>query len=220
MFGQSFLSRTLLAGVLCLTAGPVVYAETAPTTAPAKKDVSPDSEGKKRPPKHRPEKPGQQDEDRPNIMGAIRRMTDSLNLSDEQKGKIHSILEDAKQAREKFMEEHKDEHMKLMQELRDAKKADDEAKIKETQGKLMALREQAPKPKDTIDKIKEVLTDEQRAKLEEKIQEWKDNHPKPDMKDNPDKDKQDKEEKPHKKPKKHNHDGHDNEKHPKPETHD
>jgi Spy/CpxP family protein refolding chaperone len=103
-----------------------------------------------------------------------------LNLSEEQKAELKQIHEDAKVARETFKAEHGEELKALHEEMKAARQAKDIDKAKEIGGKIRELMAQGPSPKDTMDKVKAVLTPEQQEQLKAKLEKFRENHPRLD----------------------------------------
>lgn len=96
-------------------------------------------------------------------------------VTEEQKAKIKPIVEDFKKDAEAWREKNADQIAKLKKEGEAAREAKDEAKVRETMQKAMALREGGPKPKDLIDKIGSVLTPEQKTDFNAKIEKKREN---------------------------------------------
>lgn len=92
-----------------------------------------------------------------------------LGLSDDQKTKLREIGSEFRTKMEAWREANKEEHQKLMGEMKAAREAKDAEKTKAVAVKLDALRKTGPNPKDNFAKMREVLTEEQRAKFDERI---------------------------------------------------
>ncbi|MBI1335507.1 MAG: hypothetical protein GC164_00935 [Phycisphaera sp.] len=119
---------------------------------------------------------------------AMHKLLESLNLSDDQKEQVRKIHADAVADRKAYTDQHKDEFESLRDELKKAIEAKDRDKVKEVRDKMKALWDAMPsKPMDVAAKIRAVLTPEQQAqfdakleelkkKLEERREEWKKNH--------------------------------------------
>lgn len=149
---------------------------------PAKKNTlaGPKAEGGKR-----LDRPGPMAEQRANIMEAMRDLLKDLELTEDQKVQIKSIMEEAKGIREDFMEEHGAELDALREKMKEAREAKDREQMKQLADELRAIMEAGPKPEATVNKIKEVLTPEQREKFDDRVAEFKEKHPRPEPGERP-----------------------------------
>ena len=113
--------------------------------------------------------------------GDVRELLADLNLTEEQKAKIKPMAEEFRQKVESYKAAHKDELEKLRTEVEAAKTAGDKEKMKQLAQQRETLMADAPKPKELIAQIEAVLTPEQKATLDAKIEarkaEFKDKHP-------------------------------------------
>lgn len=100
----------------------------------------------------------------------IREAIASLNLTDEQKAKIEEIAAPYKAQLEAWREEHKDQIEKLRADAQTARQAKDRQKIQALAKEARELLQTLPKPQDTLAKIRDVLTPEQRQQLKAKLQ--------------------------------------------------
>lgn len=104
-----------------------------------------------------------------------------INLTDDQKAKIHAIRDEARQQFQDWRTKHEDQIKELTAQMKSAHEAKDREKVQQLREKAQELWSTAPKIKDAIDKVRAVLTDEQRkifnAKLEEKKKEFEERHP-------------------------------------------
>ena len=94
-----------------------------------------------------------------------------LGLSEEQKGKVGEILKPFKEEVGKWREDHKAELEKVRTDLVAAREAKDREKGKAAMQDLRKLLEGAPKPAEVVGKLKDVLTADQMAKLQAKMEE-------------------------------------------------
>ena len=145
----------LMVGIACMSlslVGPMALAEEAVSaTAPARRAAV--------------ENP---------IKAALEKVLADLELTADQKTKIKTIVDDFQSKNEDFRAAHKDEIQPLMKAVMEAKKSGDKAKMKDALEALQAARADAPKLKDLLDKISEVLTPEQKEKFEKLVQDLKD----------------------------------------------
>jgi Spy/CpxP family protein refolding chaperone len=110
-------------------------------------------------------------------LARLREVLKDLNLSDDQMAKIKAIFQEEKAQFQQWESAHKDELTALREERKAAIQARDKAKVQEIDGKLMEILATAPKIEDFLAKIKAVLTDEQKAQLEEKLKEIREKGP-------------------------------------------
>ena len=103
--------------------------------------------------------------------GFLQKALADLKLSDQQKTDIKKILDDAKQAVQARMEEKKAEFQKLREEFQAARENKDRQKFQEIMKKRQELMAGLPTPKDIMDKVRAVLTDEQKTQLDGKLKE-------------------------------------------------
>ena len=96
-----------------------------------------------------------------------------LNLSDDQKAKVGDIMKAHKDAMDKYREEHKTEFEAVRAKMKEAREAKDQDKMKEAYAEMRKLMEAGPSLKDLADKIREVLTDEQKKTFDEAVAEMK-----------------------------------------------
>lgn len=100
----------------------------------------------------------------------VRDTLDSLNLSDDQKAKVRTILEDTRKSHEEFRSKNEATLKSLHEEAKAAREAGDREKARAAMEKAEKLMENAPRPGAAIDKIKGVLTADQSKKLDEAIE--------------------------------------------------
>lgn len=106
----------------------------------------------------------------PRIMGFL---LHDLNITPEQHEQIKVVMEDARDKHMKWLEEHKDEVEALRSEVKKAVEAKDREALKGLREKMVALRENAPKPEDAIAKIRPILTKEQATTFDTRLAEVK-----------------------------------------------
>lgn len=112
--------------------------------------------------------------DKKHVRGEIMHdLLKDLNLTPDQETKVKAITSEAKAQHEAWRTAHGAEADALKAQMAAAREAKDEAKLKELRPKVEALMATMPKPKDTFDKIRAVLTPEQQAKFDAKIAETK-----------------------------------------------
>lgn len=99
---------------------------------------------------------------------------DSVNLADDQKDQVKTIVVDSRTARKAWQKDHAEELKSIREEVKSARVAKDKEKLTEANTKLKALRADAPKPKDAFDKIRGVLTPDQLTAFDAKIKELRD----------------------------------------------
>lgn len=97
------------------------------------------------------------------ILGVLRK----LDLTEEQKQKVQQIMKGHRESAEQWREQNREKMKQLLEQLRQAKKSGDEDKAEQIKEQIKTLTQQDGGPGDLIDDIKGVLTDEQKAKLEE-----------------------------------------------------
>ncbi|MCE9589022.1 MAG: Spy/CpxP family protein refolding chaperone [Planctomycetes bacterium] len=103
----------------------------------------------------------------------MKRLFDSLNLSEDQKTKVHEIMDPLRDEMDKWRDSHKDEMEKLREEGKAARESGDKEKIKAVQVKRQAIFKTMPKPDGAFEKVAKVLNDEQRTKFKEGIEKMK-----------------------------------------------
>ncbi|MCX5658147.1 MAG: Spy/CpxP family protein refolding chaperone [Planctomycetota bacterium] len=92
-----------------------------------------------------------------------------LNLTPDQETKVKAIFAEAKTKHEAWRTAHGAEADALKAQVKAAREAKDEAKLKELRPKVDALMADMPKPKDVVDKVRAVLTPEQQTKFDAKV---------------------------------------------------
>lgn len=95
----------------------------------------------------------------------------TLNLSEDQKNEIRTVLVEARTKTKEWREANADKQKALMEEIKTAREAKDKDKAENAMKQLRELREGAPKPAEVIDNIKALLTAEQREAFDVKIKE-------------------------------------------------
>lgn len=111
------------------------------------------------------------------LMGVLR----ELDLTDEQREKIRALAADGRQAMEAWRQEHETELTELREQIADAREARDREKLKGLHEKMKVLHASLPEKARLLERIKEVLTDEQRQKLEQRLEELREQRPGPGM---------------------------------------
>lgn len=154
------LMKLLTAMMICVLT--FTMALRAEDKKPAEGDRPRHAEGDR---PHRPDGPGD-GEHRPGerIMGLLK----DLNLTDDQKGKVHEIVAAFGEEMKKFHEEHKAELEPLFEKMKAAREAKDREAAMAVGKQIREIMEKGPNPRDLIEKISAVLTPEQAAKLKEK----------------------------------------------------
>ncbi|MCC6682261.1 MAG: Spy/CpxP family protein refolding chaperone [Phycisphaeraceae bacterium] len=98
-----------------------------------------------------------------------------IELTDEQREQVKQIMQESREQREAWRNEHKDEVKAAQDEVDKAREA-----LRRAEEKMRNLMENAPGgPKDTAEKIKSILTDDQKAQLEANIEKMKEQGPPP-----------------------------------------
>jgi Spy/CpxP family protein refolding chaperone len=109
----------------------------------------------------------------------MRELPDALNLTEEQRAFLDGLLAEERervgQLREQFAK-----LRPLFQELREAMQNRDEARVAEIEAEIERLRPERPDPLALAEKLKEVLTDEQKQQLDQLVAERA-----PDRRDGP-----------------------------------
>ena len=104
-----------------------------------------------------------------------------LNLTADQKTKIDAMMADFHQKMEAFRTANESKIQALRDQAKQARQSGDKDKAKDLMGQIEALWADAPKPKDLITNIKTVLTPDQAATLDAKIEakkkQFAENHP-------------------------------------------
>jgi len=98
-------------------------------------------------------------------MGPMMRVMRDLNLSEEQREQIHTIVQAQRDQHEKAMEAHRSEIDDIDKQIR---------ALVEKKKAILGMN-----PEDTITKVKAILTDEQKTQLETKIAEFRERGPRP-----------------------------------------
>jgi Spy/CpxP family protein refolding chaperone len=101
----------------------------------------------------------------------LREALAKLELSDDQRAAIRTLVEAHRAEVEAWREQHKDEIQPLIQKLREARKNRDQAAAKEAMEALRKLHEGGPDPKALLEQIKGQLTEQQQAKLQHLVEE-------------------------------------------------
>lgn len=105
------------------------------------------------------------------LLHRLERLLGTLNLTDQQKAQIKEILAAFKKDVDAWRAQHQDELQKIHAEIRAAREAKDKEKVQAAMKKLHTLLETAPKPREMLEKIKAVLTPEQKQKFEAELKE-------------------------------------------------
>jgi len=100
----------------------------------------------------------------------VEKLLEELGLTDAQKAQVKTILEDAKTKWETWRDAHKDAIEKLKEEIKAARQAKDRDKLPAILEQAKELLKDAPKG-EALQAIKDVLTPEQKEKLEAKLKE-------------------------------------------------
>ncbi len=140
-------------------ASPVVLRADGPATAPAAQQNRP-RQG-----------PGVQRE-----FVMLQTALDGLNLTDDQKSKVHTIIDAARDKATAWRDANKDTLEQLRKDMKAAQESGDQTKIDAVKAKLQALYKDASHGKETLEQIKAVLTPEQQEKLQAKFQEYRKEH--------------------------------------------
>lgn len=154
MIRRTCVASGLVLGLSLLTCGPLLAEEKA--SSPAGSPPRPMEQMKER---------MQQNAEH------FRQSLQELDLTDDQKAQVRSIMEETQKERQAFRQAHEQELKDLRQQIDAARQAKDHETAKELHAQVKAIMDQAPKPKDTMEKVKTVLTDEQKARLDQKIKE-------------------------------------------------
>lgn len=96
----------------------------------------------------------------------LKEALDQLGLSEDQKTKIAAIQADFKKQAEAWDASHEAEIKELKGKVEAAKKAKDDAQLKQLETQKGDLMKSRPNPKKSVDDIKAVLTADQKTKLE------------------------------------------------------
>jgi Spy/CpxP family protein refolding chaperone len=97
-------------------------------------------------------------------------MTPQFTLSPEQKTKIQDLRETFRAEREAFVAEHEKELDYIRAQMTEAREARDREAMGEAFNSLRDLMSQGPSREQIIEDIKAVLTDDQRARVEQRIE--------------------------------------------------
>ncbi|MHB1157691.1 MAG: Spy/CpxP family protein refolding chaperone [Phycisphaerales bacterium] len=118
------------------------------------------------------EGPGGPEGRRDGPLEKLRRDLAKLQLTDDQQTQIKGIVQTHREAMEKFMTEHKDQMEQIRQKVRDAMQSKDREAAQAAREEMRTLMQSAPvKPKDLMEQIGKVLTDEQRRQLHQMMRE-------------------------------------------------
>lgn len=101
----------------------------------------------------------------------IREVMQKLNLTPDQKKQVHQVLEDQREAFNKYRQDHAEEFKKATQELKAARKSKDAARIKAAHEELRKLYDAGPNLKQLAEKIRAVLTADQQKTFDEEMAE-------------------------------------------------
>ncbi|HEX7009421.1 MAG TPA: Spy/CpxP family protein refolding chaperone [Phycisphaeraceae bacterium] len=93
----------------------------------------------------------------------------NLNLTDEQEGQIKQVLDDFRQKRKAWWEEHRDDLRNLREQLGQARQDQDEERLDQLRQQLRELIQSAPKPSDVHEPIKATLNAQQQEQFEENL---------------------------------------------------
>lgn len=118
---------------------------------------------------------------------------ESLNLTDAQKEQIKAFVVEGRAARAKWQKDNGEQLAALRKQMEDARKAGDQAGMKDAGQKLKDLHAQAPQNAQINKNVRSVLTEEQTKLFEAKMKEIRQNrmanHKKKDMSEHKGKDK-------------------------------
>lgn len=118
------------------------------------------------------EGPGGPEGRRDGPLEKLQRDLAKLQLTDDQQTQIKGIVRTHREAMEKFMAEHKDQMEQIRQKVRDAMQSKDREAAQAAREEMRTLMQSAPvKPKDLMEQIGKVLTDEQRQQLHQMMRE-------------------------------------------------
>lgn len=116
--------------------------------------------------------------------GMIRRFFAGMDLTDDQKAQIQGVLKKHSDERRAWHEEHKQAFQTLREEMRDARQAKDEQAMKAVRDEVKSLMDSAPKPDAANEEVRAILTDEQKAvfderveKVRERAEQWRERRP-------------------------------------------
>ena len=104
----------------------------------------------------------------------MRRLLRDMDLSEKQQDQVREILRDAQQANREWQEKHESELGELRDTMRQAREDRDRDAMRQAGEKWRELREDAPDREETADKIRDVLTDEQRKLFDERAEQMRD----------------------------------------------
>lgn len=111
----------------------------------------------------------------------LKETLEELNLTQDQKTKIQSMMQDFHQKMQAFRSAHEGKAQELREQMKAARDAGDKDKARQVAQQMEELKKDAPKPKELIDNIKTVLTPDQAATLESKVdarrKQFAENHP-------------------------------------------
>lgn len=101
----------------------------------------------------------------------LRRLLGELDLTDEQKAQIREALEQGRQTRAAWWRENHEQVRELREAVGQARKDEDRDRFREHWAALGELMFEAPERGSVIDDVRDVLTEEQRARLDEHYRE-------------------------------------------------
>lgn len=109
--------------------------------------------------------------------GPLRGIIEALNLTEDQKPKVQEVLKKHQEQMEAFREKHGDEMEQFRKDLREAMENKDYAKMHTLVDQFKAIDQDRPTLKALADDLRSILTAEQQATLDKKIEEMKANGP-------------------------------------------
>ncbi len=156
--------RWTLATVIFVVGAAMVRAEEPPLRGPEASDTERPPERRFDGERPRHHAPGEQ----------LREILKGLNLSEEQRTQVRSIMDKAREEAEKFREENKEKIETLREQLREAHEEGDPDRILELQKEMHAIMKNAPmNPKKITGEIRGVLDEAQARQFDEKLAEAK-----------------------------------------------
>lgn len=93
----------------------------------------------------------------------------NITLTTDQESKIKADFDSYFQARRSFYKKHAAEIKDLHHQMKAARRAGDKQQLKELRKKWHALMSQGPKMKDTLDKMRTVLTADQQKQFQDNL---------------------------------------------------
>lgn len=103
----------------------------------------------------------------------VQEFLQTLDLTDAQKTQIKEIVADAKEKWTTWRDAHKDDLEKVRADMKAAAEAKDREKMQAAREAMQELMKDAPKPGEAMEKIRDVLTPEQKEKLSAKLAEMR-----------------------------------------------